>query len=185
MAHSLLLGRASGITGCIERGSIDIGEFVEIVGIKDGFTSCIVGIEMFHKTLDRGIAGDSVGLIARGILDRDFLNRGMVVAKPGTITPHTEFESEVYVLTKQEGGRHTPFFRNYRPQFHLRTADVAGIITDYTADDGGAIEKVMPGDRLKMTVKLIKPIAMEKGLSFVIREGDRTIGIGVVDKIIK
>jgi elongation factor Tu len=139
---------------------------------------------MFQKTLDQGMAGDNVGVLLRGIAKED-IERGMVLAKPGSITPHTEFEGEVYVLTKEEGGRHTPFFKNYRPQFYVRTTDVTGTITDYTSDDGSAVEMVMPGDRIKMSVELINPIAIEQGMRFAIREGGRTIGAGVVSKIIK
>ena len=139
---------------------------------------------MFQKTLDQGMAGDNVGVLLRGVQKED-IERGMVLAKPGSITPHTEFEGEVYVLTKEEGGRHTPFFKNYRPQFYVRTTDVTGTITDYTSDDGSAVEMVMPGDRIKMNVELINPIAIEQGMRFAIREGGRTIGAGVVSKIIK
>jgi elongation factor Tu len=136
------------------------------------------------KTLTEGLAGDNVGVLLRGI-DKEGIERGMVIVKPGSITPHTEFEGEVYVLTKDEGGRHTPFFKNYRPQFYVRTTDVTGTITDYTADDGSAVEMVMPGDRIKMSVQLITPIAIEQGMRFAIREGGRTIGSGVVSKILK
>ncbi len=136
------------------------------------------------KTLDEGVAGDNVGILLRG-LQKGEIERGMVLAKPGTITPHNTFESELYILTKEEGGRHTPFFKNYRPQFYVRTTDVTGTITDYTADDGSAVEMVMPGDRIKMSVELINAIAIEQGMRFAIREGGRTIGAGVVSKIIK
>jgi elongation factor Tu len=139
---------------------------------------------MFQKILDEGMAGDNVGLLLRGLQKED-IQRGMVLAKPGSITPHTNFEAEVYVLRKEEGGRHTPFFANYRPQFYVRTTDVTGIIQGYTADDGSNIEMVMPGDRIKMTVELITPIAIEQGMRFAIREGGRTIGAGVVSKIVK
>ena len=179
-----ITGRGTVATGRIERGLVKVGETVEIVGIKDTASTTVTGVEMFQKTLDQGMAGDNVGLLLRGI-DKENIQRGMVLAKPGSITPHTEFEGEVYVLTKEEGGRHTPFFKNYRPQFYVRTADVAGTITDYTADDGSAVEMVMPGDRIKMTVQLINPIAIEDGMRFAIREGGRTIGAGVVSKIIK
>ncbi len=179
-----ITGRGTVATGRIERGMIKVGETVEIVGIKDTATTTVTGVEMFQKTLDQGMAGDNVGLLLRGI-DKEAIQRGMVLAKPKSITPHTEFEGEVYVLTKEEGGRHTPFFKNYRPQFYVRTTDVTGTITDYTADDGSAVEMVMPGDRIKMTVKLINPIAIEDGMRFAIREGGRTIGAGVVSKIIK
>merc|ERR1712054_568484 len=144
----------------------------------------VTGVEMFQKTLDEGSAGDNVGLLLRGIQKED-IERGMVIAKPGSITPHTKFEGEVYVLTKEEGGRHTPFFKNYRPQFYIRTTDVTGSIESFTADDGNVAEMVMPGDRIKMTVKLINPVAIEQGMRFAIREGGRTIGAGVVSKIIE
>ena len=179
-----ITGRGTVATGRIERGLVKVGETIEIVGIKDTTNTTVTGVEMFQKTLDQGMAGDNVGLLLRGV-DKENIQRGMVLAKPGSITPHTEFEGEVYVLTKEEGGRHTPFFKNYRPQFYVRTTDVTGTITDYTADDGSAVEMVMPGDRIKMTVQLINPIAIEDGMRFAIREGGRTIGAGVVSKIIK
>ena len=179
-----ITGRGTVATGRIERGLVKVGETVEIVGIKDTSSTTVTGVEMFQKTLDQGMAGDNVGLLLRGV-DKENIQRGMVIAKPGSITPHTQFEGEVYVLTKEEGGRHTPFFKNYRPQFYVRTTDVTGTITDYTADDGSAVEMVMPGDRIKMTVKLINPIAIESGMRFAIREGGRTIGAGVVSKIKK
>jgi elongation factor Tu len=177
-------GRGTVATGRIERGKIKVGETVEIVGITDTRSTTVTGVEMFQKTLDEGMAGDNVGLLLRG-LKKEEIERGMVIAKPGSITPHTLFEGEVYVLTKEEGGRHTPFFKNYRPQFYVRTTDVTGTIQDYTADDGSAVEMVMPGDRIKMTVELISPIAIEQGMRFAIREGGRTIGSGVVSKILK
>ncbi len=179
-----ITGRGTVATGRIERGEVKVGETIEIVGIKDTRSTTVTGVEMFQKTLDKGMAGDNVGVLLRGI-QKDEIERGMVLAKPGSITPHTEFEGEVYVLTKEEGGRHTPFFKNYRPQFYVRTTDVTGTITDYTADDGSAVEMVMPGDRIKMNVELINPIAIEQGMRFAIREGGRTIGAGVVSKIIK
>ncbi|MGK7872076.1 MAG: elongation factor Tu [Xenococcaceae cyanobacterium] len=179
-----ITGRGTVATGRIERGKIKVGETVEIVGIKDTRSTTVTGVEMFQKILDEGIAGDNVGVLLRGIA-KDDIERGMVIAKPGSITPHTQFEGEVYVLTKEEGGRHTPFFKNYRPQFYVRTTDVTGTIKDYTADDGSAVEMVMPGDRIKMTVELISPIAIEQGMRFAIREGGRTIGAGVVSKIVK
>ena len=179
-----ITGRGTVATGRIERGEVKVGETIEIVGIKDTRSTTVTGVEMFQKTLDKGMAGDNVGVLLRGI-QKDEIERGMVLAKPGSITPHTEFEGEVYVLTKEEGGRHTPFFKNYRPQFYVRTTDVTGTITDYTADDGSAVEMVMPGDRIKMKVELISPIAIEQGMRFAIREGGRTIGAGVVSKIIK
>jgi elongation factor Tu len=179
-----ITGRGTVATGRIERGIVKVGETIEIVGIKDTTTTTVTGVEMFQKVLDQGMAGDNVGLLLRGV-DKENIQRGMVLAKPKSITPHTEFEGEVYVLTKEEGGRHTPFFKNYRPQFYVRTTDVTGTITDYTSDDGSAVEMVMPGDRIKMTVQLINPIAIEDGMRFAIREGGRTIGAGVVSKIIK
>jgi elongation factor Tu len=179
-----ITGRGTVATGRIERGKVKVGETIEIVGIKDTRSTTVTGVEMFQKTLDEGMAGDNVGLLLRGV-QKDDIERGMVLAKPGSITPHTEFEGEVYVLKKEEGGRHTPFFPNYRPQFYVRTTDVTGTITTFTADDGSAAEMVMPGDRIKMTVQLISPIAIEQGMRFAIREGGRTIGAGVVSKIIK
>jgi elongation factor Tu len=179
-----ITGRGTVATGRIERGEVKVGETIEIVGIRDTRSTTVTGVEMFQKTLDKGMAGDNVGVLLRGV-QKDDIERGMVLAKPGSITPHTEFEGEVYVLTKEEGGRHTPFFKNYRPQFYVRTTDVTGTIKDYTADDGSAVEMVMPGDRIKMNVELINPIAIEQGMRFAIREGGRTIGAGVVSKIIK
>lgn len=177
-------GRGTVATGRIERGKVKVGETIEIVGIRETRNTTVTGVEMFQKTLDEGMAGDNVGLLLRGLKKED-IERGMVLAKPGSITPHTQFEGEVYVLNKEEGGRHTPFFKNYRPQFYVRTTDVTGTIKDYTADDGTAVEMVMPGDRIKMTVELISPIAIEQGMRFAIREGGRTIGAGVVSKILK
>ncbi|MGL5077968.1 MAG: elongation factor Tu [Waterburya sp.] len=179
-----ITGRGTVATGRIERGEVKVGETIEIVGIRDTRSTTVTGVEMFQKVLDKGMAGDNVGVLLRGV-QKDDIERGMVLAKPGSITPHTEFEGEVYVLTKEEGGRHTPFFKNYRPQFYVRTTDVTGTIKDYTADDGSAVEMVMPGDRIKMNVELINPIAIEQGMRFAIREGGRTIGAGVVSKIIK
>ena len=178
-----ITGRGTVATGRIERGVVKVGGNVEIVGIRDTQSTTITGIEMFQKTLDEGFAGDNVGILLRGIT-RDDIERGMVLADPGTITPHTNFESEVYVLTKEEGGRHTPFFTGYRPQFYVRTTDVTGSITQFTADDGSVVEMVMPGDRIKMTAELIYPVAIEDGMRFAIREGGRTIGAGVVSKIV-
>lgn len=179
-----ITGRGTVATGRIERGTIKVGDNVEIVGISTTKTTTITGIEMFQKTLESGVAGDNVGILLRGIT-RDNIERGMVLAAPGTITPHTSFEAEVYVLTKEEGGRHTPFFTGYRPQFYVRTTDVTGSITQFTSDDGSIVEMVMPGDRIKMTAELIYPVAIEEGMRFAIREGGRTIGAGVVSKIIK
>jgi elongation factor Tu len=172
-------GRGTVVTGRVERGVIKVGEEIEIVGIKDTTTTTCTGVEMFRKLLDQGEAGDNVGVLLRGT-KRDEVERGQVLAKPGTITPHTLFECEVYVLTKEEGGRHTPFFNNYRPQFYFRTTDVTG-----ACELPEGTEMVMPGDNIKMTVKLIAPIAMEEGLRFAIREGGRTVGAGVVSKIIE
>ena len=179
-----ITGRGTVATGRIERGVVKVGESVEIVGVGETRTTTITGIEMFQKTLDEGFAGDNVGILLRGVTRED-IERGMVLSEPGTITPHTHFESEVYVLTKEEGGRHTPFFTGYRPQFYVRTTDVTGSITQFTADDGTVVEMVMPGDRIKMTAELIYPVAIEEGMRFAIREGGRTIGAGVVSKIVK
>ena len=179
-----ITGRGTVATGRIERGTIKIGDSVEIVGIRNTKTTTITGIEMFQKTLESGVAGDNVGILLRGVT-RDDIERGMVLAAPRTITPHTSFEAEVYVLTKDEGGRHTPFFTGYRPQFYVRTTDVTGSINQFTADDGTVVEMVMPGDRIKMTTELIHPVAIEQGMRFAIREGGRTIGAGVVSKIVK
>jgi elongation factor Tu len=179
-----ITGRGTVATGRIERGKVKVGETVELVGIKGTRSTTVTGVEMFQKSLEEGLAGDNVGLLLRGLQKED-IERGMVIAKPGSITPHTLFEGEVYVLTKEEGGRHTPFFKNYRPQFYVRTTDVTGTIKDYTTDDGDAVEMVMPGDRIKMTVELINPIAIEEQMRFAIREGGRTIGSGIVTKILK
>jgi len=179
-----ITGRGTVATGRIERGTIKIGDSVEIVGIRNTKTTTITGIEMFQKTLESGVAGDNVGILLRGVT-RDDIERGMVLAAPRSITPHTSFEAEVYVLTKDEGGRHTPFFTGYRPQFYVRTTDVTGSINQFTADDGTVVEMVMPGDRIKMTTELIHPVAIEQGMRFAIREGGRTIGAGVVSKIVK
>ncbi len=178
-----ITGRGTVATGRIERGKVKVGETVEIVGVKETRSTTVTGVEMFQKTLDEGMAGDNVGILLRGVQKED-IERGMVIAKPGSITPHTQFEAEVYVLKKDEGGRHTPFFPNYRPQFYVRTTDVTGTIKSFTADDGSAAEMVMPGDRIKMTVELINAIAVEQGMRFAIREGGRTIGAGVVSKIL-
>jgi elongation factor Tu len=172
-------GRGTVVTGRIERGIIKVGEEIEIVGIKDTATTTCTGVEMFRKLLDEGRAGDNVGILLRGT-KREEVERGQVLAKPGSITPHTKFECEVYILSKDEGGRHTPFFSNYRPQFYFRTTDVTG-----ACDLPEGVEMVMPGDNIKMVVSLIAPIAMEDGLRFAIREGGRTVGAGVVSKIIE
>jgi elongation factor Tu len=179
-----ITGRGTVATGRIERGKIKVGETVELVGLADTKSTTVTGVEMFQKSLDEGMAGDNVGLLLRGI-QKEQIERGMVIAKPGSITPHTEFEAEVYILKKEEGGRHTPFFAGYRPQFYVRTTDVTGTIKSYTADDGSNVEMVMPGDRIKMNVELVKKIAIEQGMRFAIREGGRTIGAGVVSKIVK
>ena len=172
-------GRGTVATGRVERGVVKVGEEVEIVGIRDSKKTVCTGVEMFRKLLDQGQAGDNVGLLLRGI-DRDGIERGQVLCKPGSVKPHTEFEAEAYILTKDEGGRHTPFFANYRPQFYFRTTDVTG-----TVELPEGTEMVMPGDNLKFNVSLISPIAMEEKLRFAIREGGRTVGAGVVSKIIK
>ena len=177
-------GRGTVATGRIERGKVRVGETVELVGIRGTRSTTVTGVEMFQKTLDEGLAGDNVGVLLRGLKKED-IERGMVLAKPGSITPHTLFESEVYVLQEKEGGRKTPFFPGYRPQFYVRTTDVTGTIRAFTSDDGSDAEMVMPGDRVKMTVELISPIAIEQGMRFAIREGGRTIGAGVVSKIVK
>ncbi len=175
-----ITGRGTVATGRIERGIIKVGEGVEIVGLIDApLTSTVTGVEMFKKLLDEGQAGDNAGLLLRGIEKKD-IRRGMVICKPGTITPHTEFKGEVYVLSKEEGGRHTPFFNKYRPQFYFRTTDVTGEVTL-----PAGTEMVMPGDNINLSVKLIAPIAMEKGLKFAIREGGRTVGAGQVTEIVK
>jgi elongation factor Tu len=167
------------VTGRVERGQVKVGEEVEIVGIKDTRKTVVTGVEMFKKLLDSGMAGDNVGLLLRGV-DRKEVERGQVVAKPGSITPHTIFKAEVYVLTKEEGGRHTPFFNGYRPQFYFRTTDVTG---NATLPEG--VEMVMPGDNTSLQIELIMPIAMEKGLRFAIREGGRTVGAGTITEVIK
>jgi elongation factor Tu len=179
-----ITGRGTVATGRIERGMVKVGETVEIVGIRETRSTTVTGVEMFQKTLDEGQAGDNVGVLLRGIQKAD-IERGMVLVKPGSITPHTTFEGEVYILKKEEGGRHTPFFAGYKPQFYIRTTDVTGEIAEYTADDGSKVEMVMPGDRIKMTVKLINPVAIENGMRFAIREGGRTVGAGVVSKIVE
>ena len=172
-------GRGTVVTGRVERGIIRTGDEVEIVGIKPTAKTTVTGVEMFRKLLDEGRAGENIGALLRGT-KREEIERGQVLAKPGSITPHTDFESEVYVLSKEEGGRHTPFFKGYRPQFYFRTTDVTG-----TIELPEGVEMVMPGDNIKMTVSLIHPIAMDQGLRFAIREGGRTVGAGVVAKIIK
>jgi len=172
-------GRGTVVTGRIERGIIKVGDEIEVVGIRNTQKTTVTGVEMFRKLLDQGQAGDNAGLLLRG-LKRDDVERGQVLAKPGTVTPHTDFEAEVYVLSKDEGGRHTPFFKGYRPQFYFRTTDVTG-----ACELPEGVEMVMPGDNVKMVVSLIHPIAMDTGLRFAIREGGRTVGAGVVAKVIK
>ena len=174
-----ITGRGTVGTGRVERGKVKVGEKVEIVGLRPTRETVVTGVEMFRKSMDEAIAGDNIGLLLRGI-EKDDLERGMGLAKPGSITPHTKFKGEVYILTKEEGGRHTPFFNGYRPQFYFRTTDVTG-----TAQLPAGVEMVMPGDNVQMKVELIAPIAMEEGLRFAIREGGRTVGAGVVAKIIK
>jgi elongation factor Tu len=172
-------GRGTVTTGRIERGQVKIGDTIELVGMRETRTTVVTGVEMFQKTLDSGIAGDNVGTLLRGV-ERTDVERGQVLAKPGSIKPHTKFFAEVYVLSKEEGGRHTPFFSGYRPQFYIRTTDVTGNIT---LQEG--VEMVMPGDNTQMTVELIVPVAIEEGLRFAIREGGRTVGAGVCTKIIE
>jgi elongation factor Tu len=179
-----ITGRGTVATGRIERGIVTVGDAVELVGLKETKATTVTGIEMFQKTLDQGMAGDNVGILIRGIQKTE-IERGMVLALPGSITPHKKFEAEVYILNKDEGGRHTPFFTGYRPQFYVRTTDVTGTIIQFTGDDGSIAEMVMPGDRIKMTAELINPIAIEQGMRFAIREGGRTVGAGVVSKIIE
>jgi elongation factor Tu len=172
-------GRGTVVTGRVERGVIKVGDEVEIVGLRDTAKTVVTGVEMFRKLLDSGEAGDNIGALLRGT-KREEVERGQVLAAPGTITPHTRFQAEAYILTKEEGGRHTPFFANYRPQFYFRTTDVTG-----TVELPEGMEMVMPGDNVQMTIELITPIAMDEGLRFAIREGGRTVGAGVVTKIIK
>ena len=173
-----ITGRGTVATGRIERGQVKVGEEVEIVGLQETRKTTVTGVEMYQKTLDSGIAGDNVGILLRGI-DKTMIERGQVIAKPGSIKPHTKFKAEVYVLSKEEGGRHTPFFKGYRPQFYIRTTDVTGAIE---LPEG--VEMVMPGDNVSMNVELIQPVAVEEGMRFAIREGGRTVGAGVVSKII-
>jgi elongation factor Tu len=167
------------VTGRIERGKVKVGEDTEIVGFRETRKTVVTGVEMFKKQLDEGMAGDNAGLLLRGIPKED-VERGMVLAKPGSITPHTVFKGEVYVLSKEEGGRHTPFFKGYRPQFYFRTTDVTGV-----AELPEGVEMVMPGDNVSLQVELITPVALEKGLRFAIREGGRTVGAGTVAEIVK
>ena len=179
-----ITGRGTVATGRVERGVVTVGDNIEIIGYVETRTATVTGLEMFQKTLDESVAGDNVGVLLRGI-QKDDIERGMVLAKPGTITPHTKFEAQVYVLKKEEGGRHTPFFPGYRPQFYVRTTDVTGKIESFISDEGDEATMVMPGDRVKMVVELIQPIAIENGMRFAIREGGRTVGAGVVSSILK
>ena len=172
-------GRGTVATGRVERGKVKVNETVEIVGIRPTLKTVVTGVEMFKKLLDEGTAGDNVGLLLRGVERKD-IERGQVIAKPGSITPHTKFKAEAYVLTKEEGGRHTPFFTGYRPQFYFRTTDVTGV-----AHLPAGVEMVMPGDNVAMEIELIAPIAMEKGLRFAIREGGRTVGAGTVSEVVE
>ncbi|HEX7959950.1 MAG TPA: elongation factor Tu, partial [Terriglobales bacterium] len=172
-------GRGTVVTGRIERGKVKVGEEVEIVGFRETRKTVVTGVEMFKKQLDEGLAGDNAGLLLRGTAKED-VERGMVLAKPGSITPHTKFKAEIYVLTKEEGGRHTPFFKGYRPQFYFRTTDVTGV-----AELPAGTEMVMPGDNVALVIELITPVAMEKGLRFAIREGGRTVGAGTISDILK
>ena len=179
-----ITGRGTVATGRVERGTVTVGDNIEIIGYVETRTATVTGLEMFQKTLDESVAGDNVGVLLRGMQKED-IERGMVLAKPGTITPHTKFEAQVYVLKKEEGGRHTPFFPGYRPQFYVRTTDVTGKIESFISDDGDEATMVMPGDRVKMVVELIQPVAIEDGMRFAIREGGRTVGAGVVSTILK
>nr|YP_010020316.1 Elongation factor Tu [Ulva australis]QOH91117.1 elongation factor Tu [Ulva australis]QOH91122.1 elongation factor Tu [Ulva australis]QOH91123.1 elongation factor Tu [Ulva australis]QOK35235.1 Elongation factor Tu [Ulva australis]BBO58679.1 elongation factor Tu [Ulva australis] len=179
-----ITGRGTVATGRVERGVLKTGETVDLVGLGDTKNVTVTGLEMFQKTLDETVAGDNVGVLLRGI-QKDEIQRGMVIAAPNSIEPHTKFEAQVYVLTKDEGGRHTPFFPGYRPQFYVRTTDVTGKIENFTADDGSETKMVIPGDRVKMVVELIQPIAIEDNMRFAIREGGRTVGAGVVSKILE
>ncbi|MGH7594118.1 MAG: EF-Tu/IF-2/RF-3 family GTPase, partial [Gemmatimonadales bacterium] len=172
-------GRGTVATGRVERGKVKVGEEVQLVGFGAEQKVVVTGVEMFRKLLDEGVAGDNVGLLLRGI-EKHEIERGMVLAKPGSVTPHTRFEAEVYVLGKDEGGRHTPFFKGYRPQFYFRTTDVTGSV-----ELPAGVEMVMPGDNIQVTIELITPVAMDEGLRFAIREGGRTVGAGVVTKILK
>ena len=178
-----ITGRGTVATGRVERGTVRVGDTVEVVGLANTRNTTVTGLEMFQKTLDESVAGDNVGILLRGIQKND-VERGMVLSAPGSITPHKQFEAQVYILNKEEGGRHTPFFPGYRPQFYVRTTDVTGKIESFKSDDGSESSMVMPGDRIKMIVELIQPVAIENGMRFAIREGGRTVGAGVVSKII-
>ena len=179
-----ITGRGTVATGRIERGKIKVGENVELVGLKTTKTTIVTGLEMFQKSLEEALAGDNVGILLRGIQKND-VERGIVISKPNSINPHTKFDSQVYILTKEEGGRHTPFFEGYRPQFYVRTTDVTGKIESFRTDEEKQTQMVMPGDRIKMKVELIQPIAIEKGMRFAIREGGKTVGAGIVLEIIE
>ena len=171
-------GRGTVVTGRVEKGIVNVGDEIEVVGIKDTYTTTVTGVERFHKTLETGEPGDAVGVLLRGI-DREDIERGQVLCAPGSIQPHTEYEAQVYVLSKEEGGRHTPFFNGYKPQFYIRTTDVTG---DIKLPDG--VEMVMPGDNIEMEVSLITPVALDEQLRFAVREGGRTVGSGVITKVI-
>jgi len=178
-----ITGRGTVATGRVERGVVRVGDTVELVGLRGTKNTTVTGLEMFQKTLEESVAGDNVGILLRGVQKTD-VERGMVLSAIGSITPHTKFESQVYILNKEEGGRHTPFFPGYRPQFYVRTTDVTGKIESFRADDGSESSMVMPGDRIKMIVELIQPVAIENGMRFAIREGGRTVGAGVVSNIL-
>jgi elongation factor Tu len=178
-----ITGRGTVSTGRIERGLVSVGDTVELVGLGETKSTTVTGLEMFQKTLDKGMAGDNIGILLRGVQKNDVL-RGMVLSKPGSIKPHTKFDAEVYILTKDEGGRHTAIFKGYRPQFYVRTTDVTGQIAEFTSE-GNSIEMVMPGDNVSMRIELIAPIAIENGMRLAIREGGRTVGSGLVTKIIE
>jgi len=179
-----ITGRGTVATGRVERGTIKIGDNIELIGLANTKATTVTGLEIFQKTLEESVAGDNVGILLRGVQKND-VQRGIVLAKPGSITPHKNFEAQVYVLTKEEGGRHTPFFSGYRPQFYVRTTDVTGQVVAFTADDGSKSDIVIPGDRIRRVVELIQPIAIEKGIRFAIREGGHTVGAGVVSNILK
>jgi elongation factor Tu len=178
-----ITGRGTVSTGRIERGQVNVGDTVELIGITETKNTTVTGLEMFQKTLDSGMAGDNIGILLRGIQKNEVL-RGMVLAAPGSINPHTKFEAEVYILTKEEGGRHTAIFKGYRPQFYVRTTDVTGAISEFLSE-GETVEMVMPGDSISMKIELISPIAIEKGMRVAIREGGRTVGSGLVTQIIE
>merc|ERR1711990_696359 len=179
-----ITGRGTVATGRVERGTIKVGDNIELIGLATTKDTTVTGLEIFQKTLEESFAGDNVGILLRGVQKQD-VQRGIVLAQPKSITPHTNFEAQVYVLTKEEGGRHTPFFPGYRPQFYVRTTDVTGKVIVFTTDDGSKSDIVIPGDRIRIVVELIQPIAIEKGMRFAIREGGRTVGAGVVSNILK